>query len=154
MALSDEELAAVMAYEQFVEEALAEPIKYVKHDTRAHDDDALYKLVVTFGMAHYGWYWLLVELLTGRKNHYYDVSDEIGWRQLSRDMSCMCDFTVDDCKEFIAELYSAELISREQYDELHRITITRILKDGRAYAEKVASKKLGAWKTNRKRMLS
>ena len=147
-----EKLAAEDAYARFLEEAESDPIRFIKHDTRAHDDEALYRLANRQGMAIYGWYWLLVELLTGRKHHYYDVSDDAGWRRLSRDMSCICDMSVDECKSFIASLYGANLINREQYDELHRVTITRILTDARASAESVASKKIGAWKTNRKKM--
>ena len=147
-----EKLAAQDAYERFVEEAESDPIRFIKHDTRSHDDEALYRLTNRLGMSVYGWYWLLVELLTGRKHHYYDVSDEAGWRRLSRDMSCMCDMSVDECKSFIANLYGAGLINREQYDELHRVTITRILADAKAYAESVAGKKIGAWKTNRRKV--
>lgn len=113
---------------------------------------SLYMRAYRLGMALYGWYWLLVELLTGRKHHYYDVSDDAGWRRLARDMSCICDMGTDECKEFIAELYNASLINREQYDELQRVTITRILADAKSYAESVASKKIGAWKTNRKKV--
>lgn len=148
----DEKLAAQDAYNEFLERAMSDPIKFIKHDARAHDDEALYRLANRQGMALYGWYWLLVELLTGRKHHYYDVSDDAGWRRLSRDMSCICDMSVDECRTFIADLYGADLINREQYDELHRVTITRILVDAKAYAETVASKQLGAWKTNRKKM--
>lgn len=147
-----EKLAAQDAYDEFLERAMSDPIKFIKHDTRSHDDEALYRLTNMRGMELYGWYWLLVELLTGRKHHYYDVSDEAGWRRLSRDMSCMCDMGVDECKSFIADLYGAGLINREQYDELHRVTITRILTDAKTYAETVASKQLGAWKTNRKKL--
>lgn len=147
-----EKQAAEDAYARFMEEAESDPIRFIKHDTRAHDDEALYRLANRKGMALYGWYWLLVELLTGRKHHYYDVSDDAGWRRLARDMSCICDMGTDECKEFIAELYNASLINREQYDELQRVTITRILADARAYAESVASKKIGAWKTNRKKV--
>lgn len=141
------------AYARFLEDAQREPIKFIKHDNRAHDDDALYLLVNEHGMAYYGWYWLLVELLAGRKHHYYNVSSEVGWRRLSRDMSCMCDMSVEECKAFIADLYDADLIMREQYDELHRVAIMRLMKDALAYAEDVAGKKLGAWKTNRKRVM-
>lgn len=147
-----EKLAAQDAYVRFVEEAESDPIRFIKHDTRSHDDEALYRLTNRLGMEIYGWYWLLVELLTGRKHHYYDVSDEAGWRRLSRDMSCMCDMSVDECKSFIADLYGAGLVNREQYDELHRVTITRILADAKAYAESVAGKKIGAWKTNRRKV--
>ena len=147
-----EKLAAEDAYNEFLERALSDPIKFIKHDARAHDDEALYRLTNRMGMEVYGWYWLLVELLTGRRHHYYDVSDDVGWRRLARDMSCICDMSVDECKSFIASLYGADLINREQYDELHRVTITRILTDAKAYAETVASKQLGAWKTNRKKL--
>lgn len=141
------------AYTRFLEEAQREPIKFIKHDNRAHDDDALYQLVNEHGMSYYGWYWLLVELLAGRKHHYYSVANDAGWRRLARDMSCMCDMSVDDCKQFIADLYGANLIIREQYDELQRVAIMRLLRDALIYAEDVASKKLGAWKTNRKKMM-
>lgn len=147
-----EKLAAEDAYNEFLERAMSDPIKFIKHDARAHDDEALYRLANRKGMALYGWYWLLVELLTGRKHHYYDVSDDAGWRRLARDMSCICDMGTDECKEFIAELYNASLINREQYDELQRVTITRILADAKTYAEAVAIKQLAAWKMNRKKM--
>ena len=147
-----EKLAAQDAYDEFLERAMSDPIKFIKHDARAHDDEALYRLANRHGMAYYGWYWLLVELLTGRKHHYYDVSDDAGWRRLSRDMSCICDMSVDECRAFVADLYDADLISREQYDELCRVSITRILADARTYAETVAGKQLGAWKTNRRKL--
>ena len=147
-----EKLASQEAYDEFLERAMSDPIKFIKHDARAHDDEALYRLANRHGMEIYGWYWLLVELLTGRKHHYYDVSDDAGWRRLSRDMSCICDMSIDECKSFIADLYGADLINREQYDELHKVIITRILVDAKAYAEAVAIKQMAAWKMNRKKM--
>lgn len=147
-----ERQAASDAYQEFYERALSDPIKFIKHDARAHDDEALYRLVNSHGMDWYGWYWLLAELLTGRKHHYYDVSDDAGWRRLACDMSCICDMGVDECKLFIAELHHAGLINREQFNELHRVSITRILTDAQAYAETVAGKQLGAWKTNRRKL--
>ena len=149
---TQEQQEAMQAYERFLEEARRDPIKYAHHDARAHDDEALYRLVANHGMAYYGWYWLLVELLSGRKDHAYDVSDEFGWRRLARDMSCMCDISVEDCQLFIMELASMGLVSREHLSETHKVVIRRILIDAEKYAEEVAKKKLGAWKTNRKRM--
>lgn len=143
--------AAQEAYEGFFERALSEPMRYLKHESNAHDDDELYRMVHDNGMAYYGWYWLLVELLVGRRYHYYDVSDDAGWRRLAHDMSCMRDMSVDDCKTFVNELYNYDLINREQLTELSRLTITHILVDANDYAKEVARKQLGAWKTNRKR---
>lgn len=144
--------AAQLAYAEFLERAMSEPVKFIKHDSRAHDDEALYRLANAHGMAYYGWYWLLVELLTGRKHHYYDVSDDAGWRRLARDMSCICDMSTDECKVFIMDLHQYGLINTEQFDELGRVLITRVMADAKTYAETVASKQLGAWKTNRRKL--
>lgn len=140
------------AYERFLDEAQSEPVKYIKHDTQAHDDEALYRLANTYGMAYYGLYWLLVELLTGRRHHYYDVGDEAGWRRLTSDMGCLCDMSQEECMTFVKRLYDADLINRQWFDEMHRVSIKRINADAFVYAETVATKKLGAWKTNRRRL--
>ena len=147
-----ERQAAQEAYNEFLERAMTDPVKFVKHDARAHDDEALYRLANTYGMEYYGWYWLLVELLTGRKHHYYDVSDKAGWRRLANDMSCICDMSVDDCQVFITRLGKYQLINNDMLHELQRVSITRVLVDAKSYAETVASKQLGAWKTNRKKL--
>lgn len=147
-----EKMAARQAYEGYLEEAMREPVKFVKHDARAHDDEKLYRLVNKNGIEWYGWYWLLVELLTGRKDHSYDVSDDAGWRRLAIDMSCMCDMDVDFCKLFVMELAHFGLISQEQLSERQHVVITRVRMDATAYAESVASKKLGAWKANQRKM--
>ena len=147
-----EKLAAQDAYQEFYDAAISEPIKYLKHDTNSHEDDKLYRLVSMHGMSYYGMYWVLSENVAKRKGHYYDVSDEVGWRKLARDMSCLCDVSVEQCKRFVDALYELELIIPEQYDELQRVTIMRIMRDATKYAEAVAGRKLGAWKTNRKKL--
>ena len=147
----EEKRAALEAYDRFLEEAMANPLKFLTHDNMTHADEKLSRLVAKHDMSWYGWYWLLAELLAGRNDHSYDVSDEYGWRRLAHDMSCMCDMSDEECREFVVELYAFDLISREIFDELHKVVITRIRKDANAYAEKTATKKLGAWKTNRKR---
>jgi hypothetical protein len=147
-----ERLAAKEAYDEFFDAAMSEPIKYLKHDTNSHEDDKLYRLVSMHGMSYYGMYWVLSENVAKRKGHYYDVSDEVGWKKLARDMSCLCDVTVDQCKRFVGALYDLGLIIPEQYDELHRVAIMRIMRDAYKYAESVAGRKLGAWKTNRKKL--
>lgn len=150
----EERKAEMQAYYDFLEEAEAEPLKYLTHDNMAHADEKLARIVAKHGMAWFGWYWFLAELLAGRADHSYDVSDDYGWRRLAHDMSCMCEMSMEECKEFVSELYAFDLICREQLDELHKVVITRVRKDAKACAEKVATRKLGAWKTNRKRMFS
>ena len=149
----EERAEAQAAYDRILEEAATEPIKYLQHDSRMHDDEALCRLVDKHGMDWYGWYWLLAELLCVRMDHSYNVSDDYGWKRLAHDRSCMQDMSIDECRQFVAELYAYDLIHREQYDEMHQIVITRIRRDATSYAEDVAGKRLGAWKTNRKRLL-
>lgn len=150
----EERKAEFEAYERLLEEALAEPIKFLKHDNMSHADEKLARLVAKHGMAWFGWYWLLAELLAGRTDHSYDVSDDYGWRRLAHDMSCMCEMSTDECKAFVAELDAFGLLSHEHLEEMSKVVITRVRIDAYAYAETVATKRFGAWKTNRKRMLS
>lgn len=147
-----EKQQAEIAYQQFYDEALRDPTKYLKHDVDAHNDEALYRLASRHGMDYYGWYWLLAENLAGRRGSSYDVSDDMGWERLAWDLSCMQRMSVDDCKEFVALLATLDLISREHLSEMHLVTINRIRKDKEEYARAIAQKRLGAWKTNQKRL--
>ena len=147
MATNDKEAARTEAQrELFMHEAMHSPVPHVFHDSSAHRDAALRRLVRDGGMSAYGKYWLLVELLTGSQAHYYDVNDEFGWEMLAQDMSRLEPMGVDECKAFVDELYRYELISRDHFDELNRVLITRVMRDVERYAEGTAKKKLGAWK--------
>lgn len=132
--------------ELFMEEAMHSPVPHVFHDSSAHGDASLRRLVRDGGMCAYGRYWLLVELLTGSPAHAYEVKDEFGWEMLAQDMSRLEPMGVDECKSFIGELYGYDLISRDHYDELGQVLITRVMRDVQRYAEGTAKKKLGAWK--------
>lgn len=147
MATTDNNAAQVEAQrELFMDEAMRSSVPHVFHDSSAHRDAALRRLVRDGGMAAYGRYWLLVELLTSSPAHRYDVSDEFGWEMLAQDMSRLEPMTVDECKAFIGQLYHYDLISRDHYDELSQLLITRVIRDIQKYADNVARKKLGAWK--------
>lgn len=135
--------------DQFLDEARREPVKYFKHDVNAHDDEALYRFAYENGMAYYGLYWLLVELLTARRGHSYDVSDAAGWRRMAVDMSALCDMSVDECKKFVGALDKAHLISHEHLAECQKVAIKRINADSEAYAESVVAHRMGSWKTNK-----
>lgn len=147
MATTDNNAAQVEAQrELFMDEAMRSSVPHVFHDSSAHRDASLRRLVRDGGMASYGRYWLLVEMLTSSPAHRYDVSDEFGWEMLAQDMSRMEPMDVDECKAFVGQLYHYDLISREHYDELSQLLITRVIRDIQNYADSVARKKLGAWK--------
>ena len=71
---------------------------------------------------------------------------------MARDMSCMDSMSVDECRAFVQELAEVGLVSQEHLEELRKVTISRLRKDAYSYAEGVATKKLGAWKTNKRKM--
>lgn len=147
MATTDNNAAQVEAQrELFMDEAMRSSVPHVFHDSSAHRDASLRRLVRDGGMAAYGRYWLLVELLTSSPAHRYDVSDEFGWEMLAQDMSRLEPMNVDECKAFVGQLYHYDLISRDHYDELSQLLITRVIRDIQNYADSVARKKLGAWK--------
>lgn len=147
MATTDNNAAQVEAQrELFMDEAMRSSVPHVFHDSSAHRDASLRRLVRDGGMASYGRYWLLVELLTSSPAHRYDLSDEFGWEMLAQDMSRLEPMDVDECKAFVGDLYRYDLLSREHYDELSELLITRVLRDVQRYAEGTAKKKLGAWK--------
>ena len=147
MATTDNNAAQVEAQrELFMDEAMRSSVPHVFHDSSAHRDASLRRLVRDGGMAVYGRYWLLVELLTSSPAHRYDVSDEFGWEMLAQDMSRLEPMNVDECKAFVGDLYRYDLLSREHYDELSELLITRVLRDVQRYAEGTVKKKLGAWK--------
>lgn len=147
MATTDNNAAQVEAQrELFMDEAMRSSVPHVFHDSSAHRDASLRRLVRDGGMAAYGRYWLLIELLTSSPAHRYDVSDEFGWEMLAQDMSRLEPMTVDECKAFVGQLYHYDLISRDHYDELSQLLITRVIRDIQNYADSVARKKLGAWK--------
>ena len=147
MATTDNNAAQVEAQrELFMDEAMRSSVPHVFHDSSAHRDAALRRLVRDGGMAAYGRYWLLVELLTSSPAHSYDVSDEFGWEMLAQDMSRLEPMGVDECTAFVGDLYRYDLISRDHYDELSKLLITRVMRDVQRYAEGTAKKKLGAWK--------
>lgn len=147
-----EKQQAEIAYQQFYDEALRERPKYIQHDIDAHNSEELSRLGQLYGMEAWGRYWHLAELLAGRRNSAYDVSDNLGWERLAWDLSSMQRMSVDDCKEFIGNLADLGLVSREHLTELHQVTIRRIRKDREEYARTVAQKRLGAWKTNQRRL--
>ena len=129
----------------FLYEAMHSPVPHVLHDSCAHRDSALRRLVRDGGMEAYGRYWLLVELLTGLPEHQYEVADEVGWEMFAADMSRLEATSPDECKTFVGRLAELGLIDREAYDEVHVVAIRRVLRDVEKYAQGTAKRKLGAW---------
>lgn len=138
--LSDMELERYeRAYEAAYQEHLQKPMEFFPHDSDAHRDDALRRLVMEHGMAFYGRWWLLVELLTAKKGHAYDVGDETGWRLLSMDMSALCPMGPGECREFVAELAGHGLLDAEMLGE-GKVVSARVCRNT-SYASEIAARR-------------
>ena len=129
----------------FVHEAVNKSVPFIFHDSYAHRDNGLRRLVRDEGMIAYGRYWLLVELLTGLPAHQYEVADDIGWEMLALDMSALEPMSAEECRAFVGKLASHDLVSAEALGECI-VMIPRVTRDIQNYAEDIARKKLGAWK--------
>lgn len=142
-------------YQVFFDEALDAPMDYVIHDTNASFDDKLRIAAADGGWAFYGMWWRLVELLTAKDGHCYDVSTERGWRFLALDMGNFTPVSIDECKQFVTTLLDYGLLDGDSYREFGHVASRRVIRNAEGYAKKVAKAKLGSWKTNsRKRAAS
>lgn len=146
--MDDKEL---QMYQTFYDEALATPMDFIIHDCNASYDDKLREAAADGGWGFYGMWWRLVELLTAKDGHFYDVSDERGWRFLAYDMSNFCPVSTDECRAFVTSLVEYGLLDRESFAEFGHVASRRVVRNCVSYAEKVAKSKLGSWKTNQKK---
>lgn len=140
-----------LLYEGYYQEALAEPMKFIRHDVNAHDDPALLELCLENGHGFYGLYWLLVEGITAREGHYYDLATATGEFALRRDLSALGEVDAGQCIAFVEALAGKGLIDAESWRANRRVMIERVLRDADTYAKGVASKKMGAAKANRRK---
>ena len=142
-------------YSEAYEEAYEKPLKYLHHDTDAHQDDELRVIAAESGSLEvYGQYWCLMELLAARKGHYCDVSDERGWTFLSLDMStCGVSIEVETCKELVRKLVKYNKLDRESFEESCHIVCDRICRQAGRYAEEYATSKAAGAKSARKRQM-
>lgn len=81
---------------------------YIKHDYRAHDDDKIAELVERHGLAGYGAYWYLLELMTSGTD--YSVPDNNS--TIRRITYGDCEHGIDG-KQLIDDMVEIGLIERE-----------------------------------------
>lgn len=142
MATRDIDAKYQEVYKATYEAYLDKPQAYFSHDTNAHRDDGLRRLVRKHGIGVYGRWWLLVELLTEKKGHIYHIGDEEGLEMLREDMSLLESISRDELKDFLDELAKLELIDTEMYGEC-KVTSSRVMRNVVAIAETAARKAAG-----------
>lgn len=137
-------------YETFYQQCFDEPLDYVRHDTDARLDDSLRLMVMCDGVEMLGWWWTFVECSARKRGHYYDVSDDMGWRALALDLStCGSPVDVGKAQAVVEALMTHGLVDREAYGH-GRVMNERVCREANNFAEAKASKMLGAWKTAQK----
>lgn len=139
-------------YDAYVADALLKPLGYFKHDADAHDDPKLQDLRDVLGMAGYGRYWLLVEVLAGREAHQYEVEDRRSGRDRWARFAMELEFDGGpvQAKAFIGTLEELHLIDRELYEARGVVSIRRLADNAYEMAEATAKRRMGAWRTNQK----
>lgn len=138
-------------YDAYLAEAVVKPLGWFKHDADAHDDPKLQDLRDMLGMAGYGRYWLLVEVLAGREAHQYAVEDRATgrdrWARLAMELEF--DGGITQAKAFVGMLDELGLVDRELLEERGTIAIRRLADNAYEMAEATAKRRLGAWRTNK-----
>mgnify|MGYP001571362697 CR=1 FL=1 len=86
---------------------------YFKHDSNAHTDLKIKRLVKRYGWQGYGWWWLLIEIMRDQASYSLDYTEET-FDFLSAEMSC----SVDGAKQFIDVLLDIKLLQRNGNDNL------------------------------------
>lgn len=134
------------------EQAKSDPLDWFKHDNDAHKDQGLRLLIVSRGMAAYGLYWCLMEVLAAQENHLYDVSTEIGWQLLARDLSPGVEVMgAGECMDFIRALAELGLVSRECLEVSGHVVSERICRNAAERNESTAQNRFKGWRSGRAR---
>lgn len=77
---------------------------YFSHDSNARYDPKILSMISVYGMAGYGWYWVIIEILREQENYKFKIVKEHSYNAIAMQMQCDCNATkkfIDDCiKEF------------------------------------------------------
>lgn len=90
-----------------MDEYAARPIAYFSHDANAHADIKCKRLKRKLGMAGYGRWWQLCEVLAGIDGHHLPTATDDDWELIADFLEFP---TTDEAKEFIDVLRGLQLI--------------------------------------------
>ena len=82
-------------------------MSWFKHYVTAHDDDKCKLLLVEFGMAGYGRWWMICELLAGASSHKIPFKSDRDARVIAQAL-WFSDW--QECKEFVGFLIEIKLL--------------------------------------------
>lgn len=90
-----------------IDEYAAKPLRYFSHDANARDDQKCRRLKRKHGMAGYGRWWQLCEVLASCDGHYLATRTDDDWELVADYLEFP---TVEETKDFIESLKSLMLI--------------------------------------------
>ena len=129
-------------YSATYEKYLQMPKEYFPHDSDAHRDPAIRKLVRKHGKEAYANWWLLIELLTERKGHVYDISDDDGMADLVDDMGRLGEMSEEEVLKFVSNLGDLGLLDAEMLGE-GKVASGRVARNVCVSAEAAANRAAG-----------
>ena len=129
-----------MDFSDYYQEALSEPMKWVRLDTDVHTPPNVPRHADEGGGREaVGKYVGLITRLGIADGRSYDLSDELGWRFLAAAM--VCGGTImdgDELRGFISTLYDLKLIDRDMWDESRKVAMPRLMRESEKMAKDVA----------------
>lgn len=90
-----------------MDEWSAKPLRYFSHDANARDDQKCRRLKRKYGMAGYGRWWQLCEVLASVDGHHLSTRSDDDWELVADYLEFP---TVEETKEFVESLKSLMLI--------------------------------------------
>lgn len=132
-------------YEELYDEEVLRPMDFFPHDCNASDDPKLQRLRDEHGWEAMGRWWRIVEAMSAAQGHYLDVSREAQWARLAATLELE---GADRAREFVGWLAECGLVDREALGNNH-VMSARVIRNAEYVARRVASRRLGAWVTNR-----
>ena len=131
-----------MDYAEHYQEALNEPLLWVRMDTDMLRDMHVRKLMRAGGWKYLGMYVALIMALAQADGHIYDMRDG-GWDYLLADLSNGgCPVDPDERSEFVGTLASIGLVDRELWAESRKLTSKRLIREVERNAASAAKSKV------------
>lgn len=118
-----------MEYQDYYDEALLEPLEWVRMDTDMLRDFKVRRLMGIGGFAYLGMYIAAIMALSQADGHVYDMGNG-GWDYLRHDMgNGGCEVDEDELRDFVGALVECGLVDVGMWRESQKITMRRLIKE-------------------------
>jgi hypothetical protein len=73
---------------------------YFSHDSNARHDPKILSMISVYGMAGYGWYWVIIEILREQEDYKFSITKEHSYNAIAMQLYIDCNAAkkfIDDC---------------------------------------------------------